>query len=99
MVTKLQKCELLRNLCLHFARQDRQDEKKRKENHSTKVTKIPKTKRQKSGMTETQIYWPNFTGNLEFTIQIYQYVITNSDMKKLCMIKYLPMKSTDKFDW
>ena len=41
----------LRNLCLHFARQDGQDKKKRKENHATKVTK--KTKRQKYGMNET----------------------------------------------
>ena len=38
--------KVLRNLCLHFARQDGQDEKKKqKENHPTKVTKIPKTKR------------------------------------------------------
>ena len=36
--------KVLRNLCLHFARQDRQDGKKRKENH-TKETKIPKPKR------------------------------------------------------
>ena len=34
--------KILRNLCLHFARQDGQDGK---ENHATKVTKIPKTKR------------------------------------------------------
>ena len=47
--------KILRNLCLHFARQDEQDGKKRKENHSTKVTKIPKTKRQKYGMNETII--------------------------------------------
>ena len=33
--------KILRNLCLHFARQDGQDGKKtRKENHATKVTKI-----------------------------------------------------------
>ena len=38
--------KILRNLCLHFARQDGQDGKNRKENHTTKVTKIPKTKRQ-----------------------------------------------------
>ena len=37
---------MLRNLYLHFARQDGQDGKNRKENHSTKVTKIPKTNRQ-----------------------------------------------------
>ena len=37
--------KILRNLCLHFARQDGQDGKKRKENHATKLTKIPKTKR------------------------------------------------------
>ena len=37
--------KILRNLCLHFARQDGQDGKTWKENHSTKATKIPKTKR------------------------------------------------------
>ena len=37
--------KILRNLCLHFERQDGQDGKKRKENHATKVSKIPKTKR------------------------------------------------------
>ena len=42
--------KILRDLCLHFARQDGQ---KRKENHATKVTKIPKTKGQKYGMNET----------------------------------------------
>ena len=45
--------KILRNLCLHFARQDGQDGKKGKENHATKVTKIPKTKRRKYGMNET----------------------------------------------
>ena len=45
--------KILRNLCLHFARQDGQDGKKQKENHATKVTKIPKTKRRKYGMNET----------------------------------------------
>ena len=46
--------KILRNLCLHFARQDGQDGKKQqKENHETKVTKIPKTKRRKYGMKET----------------------------------------------
>ena len=45
--------KLLRNLCLHFARQDGQDGKKQKENHATKVTKILKTKRRKYGMNET----------------------------------------------
>ena len=45
--------KILRNLCLHFARQDGQDGKKRKENHATKVTKIPKIKKQKYGMNET----------------------------------------------
>ena len=44
--------KILRNLCLHFARQDG---KKRIENHATKVTKIPKTKRQKYGMNETLV--------------------------------------------
>ena len=42
--------KILRNLCLHFARQDGQDGKKQKENYATKVTKIPKTKRRKYGM-------------------------------------------------
>ena len=45
--------KILRNLCLHFARQDGQDGKKRKENHATKVTKIPKTKTRKYGMNKT----------------------------------------------
>ena len=47
--------KILRNLCLHFTRQDGQDGKKQKENHATKVTKIPKTKRQKKGMNETYV--------------------------------------------
>ena len=47
--------KILRNLCLHFARQDEQDRKKRKENHATKVTKIPKTKSRKYGMNETKM--------------------------------------------
>ena len=51
--------KILRNLFLHFARQDGQDEKKKKkkqkENHANKVTKIPKTKRRKHGMNETDI--------------------------------------------
>ena len=47
--------KILRNLCLHFVRQDGQDKKKGKENHTTKVTKIPKTKRQIYGMNETCI--------------------------------------------
>ena len=41
--------KILRNLCLHFARQDGQDGKKWKENHATKVTKIQKTKRRNMG--------------------------------------------------
>ena len=45
--------KILRNLCLHFARQDGQEGKKRKENHLTKLTKIPKTKKRKYGMNET----------------------------------------------
>ena len=45
--------KILRNLCLHFARQDGQDGKKGKENQATKVTKIPKTKRRKYGMNKT----------------------------------------------
>jgi hypothetical protein len=44
--------KILRNLCLHFARQDGQDGKKWIENHATKVTKIPKTKRQNSNNNE-----------------------------------------------
>ena len=48
--------KILRNLCLHFARQDGQDRKKWRENHATKVTKIPKTKRRKYGMNETDIF-------------------------------------------
>ena len=42
--------KILRNLCLHFAKQDGQDRKKWKENHATKVTK-----RRKYGMNETFI--------------------------------------------
>ena len=34
--------KILRNLCLHFARQDGQEGKNRKENHATKVTKNEK---------------------------------------------------------
>ena len=49
--------KILRNLCLHFARQDGQDGKKPEENHATKVTKITKTKRQKYGMNETIVFW------------------------------------------
>ena len=41
--------KILRNLCLHFARQDGQDEKKRKENHATKLTKIQKPKDENMG--------------------------------------------------
>ena len=47
--------KILRNLCLHFARQNGQDGKNWKENHATKVTKIPKTKRQKYEMKETLV--------------------------------------------
>ena len=50
--------KILRNLYLHFARQDGQDGKKQKEHHATKMTKIPKTKRRKYGMNE--IFDPNF---------------------------------------
>ena len=45
--------KILRNLCLHFARQDGQDGKNRNENHATKVTKIQKNKRRRYGMNET----------------------------------------------
>ena len=47
--------KILRNLCLHFVRQDGQDGKKRKESLATKGTKIPTTKRQKYGMNERKI--------------------------------------------
>ena len=48
--------KILRNLCLHFARQDGQDRKKnQKKNYATKVTKIPKNSRRKYGMNETII--------------------------------------------
>ena len=47
--------KILRNLCLHFARQAGQDKKKRKESDKTKVTKIPETKSQKYGMNETMV--------------------------------------------
>ena len=46
--------KVLRNLCLHFARQAGQDVKKWKGNHTTKVTKIQKTKKRKYGMNETK---------------------------------------------
>ena len=45
--------KLLRNLCLHFSRQDGQDGKKPKGNYVNKATKITKTKRRKYGMNET----------------------------------------------
>ena len=61
LASKLLKYEILRNICLHFARQDGQDgKKKRKENHTTKVTKIPKTKGRKYGMNETLVSVTNF---------------------------------------
>ena len=44
--------KILRNLCLHFARQDG---KNRKENQASKVTKIPKTKGRKFGMNKTSV--------------------------------------------
>ena len=46
---KLGRYKILRNLCLHFERQDGQDGKngKKIEKLKTKVTKIPKPKRQK----------------------------------------------------
>ena len=47
--------KILRNLCLHFVRQDGQDRKKRKENHETKVTKIPKAKTRKYVWDERNI--------------------------------------------
>ena len=55
--------KILRNLCLHFARQDGQDGKNRKKNHATKVTKIPKNKRQKYEMNETIVYNINNKGS------------------------------------
>jgi hypothetical protein len=48
--------KILRNLCLHFARQDGQDGKKLKENHATKVTKVPKTKRPKYGISDILLF-------------------------------------------
>ena len=45
-----QSCEntkIVRNLCLHFARQDGQVGKTGGKNHATKMTKIQKNKRQK----------------------------------------------------
>jgi hypothetical protein len=42
---------LLRNLCLHFARQDGQVGKNWKENHATK------NQRRKYGMNETKMYF------------------------------------------
>ena len=52
---RFENMKVLRNLCLHFARQAGQDGKNWKENHASKVTKIPKTKRQKYGMNETMV--------------------------------------------
>ena len=54
-MSEIEVTKILRNLCLHFARQDGQDGKKQKENHASEVTKIPKTKRQKYGMNETKV--------------------------------------------
>ena len=39
--------KILRNLCLHFARQDGQDGKKQKENHAIKATKNTKNQKMK----------------------------------------------------
>ena len=39
--------KILRNPCLHFARQDGQDGKKQKENHATKMTKITQNQKTK----------------------------------------------------
>ena len=69
--------KILRNLCLHFARQDGQDGKKREKNHATKVTKIPKTKRRKYGMNKTFInkvfgklkYDPTYFGAFRLKMQ------------------------------
>ena len=47
--------KILRNLCLHFARQNGQGGKTQGKNHATKVTKIPKTKRRKYGMNKTRV--------------------------------------------
>ena len=69
--------KILRNLCLHFARQDGQDGKNREENHATKVTKIPKTKRRKYGMNET--YLMKLHLNLVAQIEVIRYKnISNS---------------------
>ena len=45
---------ILRNLCLHFARQNGQDKKKGKENYATNGTKIPKTKNQNTKIWDEQ---------------------------------------------
>ena len=47
--------KILRNLCLHFARQDEQDGKKQKEIHLATLTKIQKTKRRKYWMNEKKV--------------------------------------------
>ena len=47
--------KMLRNLCLHFARQYGQYGEKTERNHATKVTKIPKTKIRKYGKNS---FWP-----------------------------------------
>ena len=49
---------ILRNLCLHFARQDGQDGKNRKEKKITQL-KWPKTKRRKYGMNKTRDWCPS----------------------------------------
>ena len=56
--------KILRDLCLHFARQDGQDR------NATKVTIIPKTKRQKYGMNET---------NIEFSIYLDLLIFPSQD--------------------
>ena len=55
MALKYKNIKILRNLCLHYARQDGQEGKNRKENKAIKVTKIPKAKRRKYGMNRTTI--------------------------------------------
>ena len=56
--------KILRDICLHFARQDGQDR------NATKVTIIPKTKRQKYGMNET---------NIEFSICLDLLIFPSQD--------------------
>ena len=74
--------KILRNLCLHFARQDGQVRKKWKENCATKVTKIPKSKRQKHGLNKT-ISFPILLVNLLNFTKILREAIQSRFSKSL----------------